>query len=309
MFKNKNVKRLGAAFLASTALVACERTRTTEVAVELRGYGREVNIDSEPGMKCFFPCWFGHEYIHFTKGEIEIQLLAIDPTADDARTTVDGTTASALIQTQEQLPMSGVISLFIRLDINDENESQLEALYRQIPKEQGENEEQYRSRVFGRLATIALQPVQTYYQGVSVQDALQNREERAATIVANVQEAFDNSDLSFIKVERANIATLNRGNEAENSARRFALVEINRNIAEQQQAVAETVAQSRATYASITADTIRQFREAGAGDDPEGLATMLCFHLEATDPNFDEDCQEGFPTARISSGGPSAPRQ
>lgn len=294
-----NSKLLAATFLSAALLTTgCVRQRTTEVSIKLNGYGEKVSVVTEPGIKCYIACAPGTEYISFTTGEIEVTINAIDPNQSNRQSTIDGRDAYALVQTSENLPMSGSISVFFQININDTNKSDLEKLYRLIPLERGESSRDYRNRVFGRLALISLTPTQEFYQEISVSDVLQSREEKAAELANRIQTVLNAQGFSFVTANRVNISTLNRGPEAEAAARRFALVDIESRIAKEQERIAETISTTQATYAGITANTLKTFVQAGVGDDSVGLSKLYCYHQVVTNPefraNFKGTCESGF---------------
>lgn len=300
-------KLAGAATLAFSALAlgGCgERIAATEAAVHLTGYGKNVGVDTTPGLKCWFGCWIGESYIKFSTGQQQISVYGLQP--NQKVESPEATASYGVIKVSEGLPLSGNVQLLIRLDITKENEGELKRLYAKIPPRKEESDEQYFDRIMQRLATLGLSEVQDVYGRYSVKDATRTTlmdgerispvKNIEAQIVSSVQRRFRDSGFGFIKVDGAILTGINLGPQAETANARIAMSSIDQTAAGEQMKAAARVEEAAARMAQITAQEMTILR--GAVGEGQDMASIYCQHKTARDPNF-KGTGNCFPGARL----------
>ena len=307
MFNSKKKKSLKVAFLSALTMIAagCERLGPTENAIQLKNWGKKVSVVTEAGVQCWLPCGFwGEKYIRFSKGEYPVNIIARLPDANDPSATEsvssisgDDIAAYGVIKTKEELPLQGAVSLFFKLDISEENDHELKALYDKIPPKSGESDEDYIKRIMERFAKMAMQPVKDIYRKIPVDKVNDPEENIQDKIIQEVEKVFESEGLSFVKLKSVITASLNLGPKAESANQLIGLAEVQKTVADRQKEAAAKLRDSASELATVTGTIVTKLRAAGVTNQDD-LDSLVCLHLMARDPQFADayqhPCFEGF---------------
>lgn len=291
--KSSLAKKFGIVSLAVFSAVGCTRQSATEVGIHTSGWGKTVEVSTEPGLKldALLP---GHKYYFMSTGEYEINVNAVLPDNIDTNQGVasSGSTSQGVIKTSEGLPLEGTAQLFLQFkNFDAENSHQVETLYRLIPPVDGENTAEYVDRIMTRLSKSALEVVQKVYDGIPVQDVTKNSEQIQKDIVSGVEAKFAEQGLDFVGVNSVILAGINLGPVAEEANQQIGLAAVQVTVAKEQKIAATDLAAAQNALHPITAGILKEFADKGANGSE--LDNLYCLHMKAYNEDFSKRHPQG----------------
>jgi len=271
---------------AGIAIMGAERQSATEVGIKTTGWGKDVSVSTESGLK--LDSWLpGTKYFFMSTGEYEIAVNARLPDSGNTATSISYSDSSAqgVVKTKEGLPLEGSAKILLQFkDFNAENADQVETLYRKIPPLDGEGTDEYIERIMTRLAQYALETVQEVYKQVPVQDVTNTSSQIAENIEGAVEQTYGEQGLDFVGVNKVILAGINLGPSAETANQQIGLAEVQKTVAIKQQEAAEELGNAQDALKGVTSQLLEEFTNKGAS--PEVLDNLLCLHQKTYSQEF-----------------------
>jgi hypothetical protein len=299
------VATLGSLVVLSTG---CTRQSATEVGIKTTGWGKNVSVSTDSGLKldALMP---GTDYYFMSTGEYEINVNAVLPDSGNTATNISGSNSASqgVVKTSEGLPLEGSAKLLLQFkDFDEQNADQVETLYRKIPPLDGENTDRYVQRIMTRLAQYALEVVQDEYKQVPVQNVTTNTDTIAGDIKEGVEATFAEQGLGFVGVNKVILAGINLGPSAERANQQIGLAEVQKTVALKQQEAADELGKAQDALESITSSVLEEFTAKGAKGSE--LDNLYCLHMKAYNQDFSNRHPQGcFGTSDLEGtlgGGP-----
>lgn len=291
--KRSFAQKAAVGLLAVSALAGCgPRQSATEVGIQTTGWGKEVAVSDQSGLKCYFPgCWPGEDWHMISTGEYPLHIVATPPNTvvkdkSDAPSQIHDSTASGVVKTKEGLTLQGAVTIWVQLQNVKDKKSDIEHLYRTFPPN-GLNSAEYVDKIMTRLAQHALDSVQQAYRTVSVTEVTtktNGKDGIAEDIKTKVGDTFKEAGFGVVAVKSVVLAGINLGETAESANQQIGLAQVQMAVADKQVAAAEKLTKAQNALAPITQKLIKDFKESGVGSGE--IANVLCLHEKMISEDF-----------------------
>ncbi len=274
MLKSKFASQAGAVLLAATALAGCTRQTQTEVGVKSTGWGQSIEVSTNPGLKCFFPCAPGNSWRFISTGEHPIHIVASLP-SQIPQSKGDDSSSFGVVKTSEGLPLQGAVTIWVQIKDAGSHPKDIENLYRKFPPRADENDQEYLDRLLTRLAAHSFDSVQAVYKNVPVDQFGTSGPQVSAEIKRRVEANFAEQGFGVIKVGSVVLSGINLGPAAEQANQQIGLADVSKKVAIAQQGAAEEQTKAQAALAPMADDLAKRLN-----------STDMCLYYYKNDEVF-----------------------